>query len=162
MNNKNNPWSLVLKFLRQSWQQILVTHVIFMALGVVLFAPLIGFTGRLLLKLSGQTALADQDIAYFLLSPIGMLALILFAALLIGILAFEQAILIRIAISVMHGKSVRTVDALEYTALRIHSVFIVYRQTGNPGPAADITLSCCCSRDSSIPDERIRHQLLPD
>jgi glycerophosphoryl diester phosphodiesterase len=124
MNNTKISWTLALQYLRQSWQQVFVTHLIFTALGVVLFTPLLGFTGRLLLKLSGQTALADQDIAYFLLSPTGMLALILFAALLIGILAFEQAALMRIAISVMHGKPVATVDALGYTASRIQNMLM--------------------------------------
>ena len=162
MNNKSNPWSLVLKCLRQSWQQILVTHLIFMALGVVLFAPLIGFTGRLLLKLSGQTALADQDIAYFLLSPIGMLALILFAALLIGILAFEQAILMRIAISVMHGKSVRTVDALEYTASRIHNMFMFTGRLVIRILLLTLPFLAVAGGDSSVPDHRLRHKLLPD
>ena len=124
MNNTKTSWALALHYLRQSWQQVLVTHLIYTVLGLVVFTPLIGFTGRLLLKLSGQTALADQDIAYFLLSPTGMLALIVFAALLIGILAFEQATLMRIAISVMQGQSPGTVDALGFTASRVHNMFM--------------------------------------
>ncbi|MCK5360071.1 MAG: hypothetical protein KAJ95_05560, partial [Gammaproteobacteria bacterium] len=70
--NIKSTWIQTLKYLRQSWQQIFVTHLAYTALGIVLFTPLIGLTGRLLLKLSGQTALADQDIAYFLLSPTGL------------------------------------------------------------------------------------------
>lgn len=124
MINIKTPWTSALGNLRQSWQQILVTHFAFTALGVVLFTPLIGLIGRLLLKLSGQTALADQDIAYFLLSPLGMIALIVFSALLIGILAFEQAAMMRIAASVMHGQSVSTNDALMFTAAKVNRMFI--------------------------------------
>ena len=124
MSHVKSSWTLALGCLGQSWQQVLVAHLAYTALGIVLFAPLIGFTGRLLLKLSGQSALADQDIAYFLLSPFGMVALILFAALLIGILAFEQAALMRIAIGVMHGQRVGTVDALLYTAARVNKLFL--------------------------------------
>jgi glycerophosphoryl diester phosphodiesterase len=124
MIKTKTSWTLAFQYLRQSWQQVLVTHLIYTVLGFVVFTPLIGFTGRLLLKLSGQTALADQDIAYFLLSPTGMLALIVFAALLVGILAFEQATLMRIAISVMQGQSPGTVDALGFTASRVHNMFM--------------------------------------
>jgi hypothetical protein len=45
------PWAQTLKYLRQSWQQVFVTHLAYTALGVVLFTPLIGLSGRLLLKL---------------------------------------------------------------------------------------------------------------
>ncbi|MFW2438642.1 MAG: glycerophosphodiester phosphodiesterase family protein [Arenicellales bacterium] len=123
MNSVLNAWKQVLGYLHQSWQQVFITHLAYSALGIVLFAPLIGLTGRLLLKLSGQTALADQDIAYFLLSPVGMIVLILFAALLIAILAFEQAALMRIAVGVMNGKQVGTVDALIFTAARLKKLF---------------------------------------
>ena len=124
MNKIKTPWASALGNLRQSWQQILVTHFAFTALGLVLFAPLIGLIGRLLLKLSGQTALADQDIAYFLLSPLGMFALIAFSALLIGILAFEQAAMMRIAASVVRGQTVSTNDALRFTAAKVNRTFV--------------------------------------
>lgn len=124
MNNAKHSWILALQHLRQSWRQVLVAHLAFTALGVVLFAPLIGFTGQLLLRLSGQPALADQDIAYFLLSPFGLLALILIAALLIGIMAFEQAALMRIAVGVMHRQRVSTVEALLYAAARVNKTFL--------------------------------------
>jgi len=124
MNKIKTPWASALGNLRQSWQQILVTHFAFTALGLVLFAPLIGLIGRLLLKLSGQTALADQDIAYFLLSPLGMFALIVFSALLIGILAFEQAAMMRIAASVVRGQTVSTNDALRFTAAKVNRTFV--------------------------------------
>ena len=75
MNRVKRLWRQILEHLGQSWKQLLLVHLIFTALGVALFTPLIGATGRLLLRLSDQPALADQDIAYFLLSPLGMLAL---------------------------------------------------------------------------------------
>ena len=124
MNNVRNLWMLALEHLRRSWLQVFVAHLAFTALGVVLFAPLVGLVSQLLLRFSGQPALADQDIAYFLLSPPGMLALMLFAALLIVILAFEQAALMRIAISVMHKRHVGTVEALWYPTLRLHKMFL--------------------------------------
>ena len=98
MTNRILPiWKQVLEIQRRGMGQILTTHLAYAALGLVLFAPLAGIIGRLLLRLSGQPALADQDIAWFLLSPFGMVTLILFTALLITILSFEQASLMAIS-----------------------------------------------------------------
>ena len=118
MDTAVNVWIPTLECLRRSWREIFGIHLAFTALGIVLFAPLIGLTGRLLLRLSGQPALADQDIAYFLLSPLGIAALIVFAALLIVILALEMAALMWTAAHVMKGRRIGTVDALLYTAAR--------------------------------------------
>jgi glycerophosphoryl diester phosphodiesterase len=119
-----NSWAQILKYLHQSWHQMFVTHLAYTALGIVLFTPLIGLSGRLLLKLSGQTALADQDIAYFLLSPVGMVVLIVLAARLFTIIAVEQAALIRIARGIMSGQEVGTVDALVFTTVRLKKLFL--------------------------------------
>ena len=93
----------VLGSTRKSMRPIFATHLAYAALGVVLFVPLMDILGRLLLRFSGQPALADQDIAWFLLTPFGMAALILFAALLIGVLAFEQASLMMIGAGAAQG-----------------------------------------------------------
>ena len=58
---------------------------------VILLAPLTGVVGRLALALSGNAAVADQDIARFLLSPVGLGALILIGALTVLVLLLEQA-----------------------------------------------------------------------
>ncbi len=124
MYNLNQLWRQTLRYIRQAWRQLFFCHLAFVAMGVVLFTPLIGLTGRLLLQLSGKPALADQDIAYFLLTPAGWFALILFAALLVGIMAFEQASLMRIAMGAMCQQRISTVDALIYTASRAQKVFL--------------------------------------
>jgi glycerophosphoryl diester phosphodiesterase len=117
-------WRQALQRITQSWRQVLLTHFVFTALSVVLFVPLVGLTGRLLLNLSGQTVLADQDIAYFLLSPAGLIVLIIFAALLIAVLAFEQAAIMHIALASMQGKRLSPFDALLYTATRAHKLWL--------------------------------------
>lgn len=122
--NVRAMWVSTLEHLRLSWRQVLATHLAYTAIGIVIFTPLIGLTGRLLLRLSDQPALADQDIAYFLLSPFGMLALILFAALLITILAFEQAALMRIGIGLIHGRRVSTLEAVWFIVARVSRLFL--------------------------------------
>jgi len=124
MQNITTTWQQIFGRISQSWQQVLVTHLLYTGLGIILFAPLLGLTGRLLLKLSGETALADQDIAHFLLSPAGLIALIIFAALLITILAFEQATLMRIVLGPKNGPQTGPIYALLHTASRAHALWL--------------------------------------
>ena len=123
MHNVKNMWLFALAHLRRSRRQVFAVHLLFTALVFVLFAPLVGFVGQLLIRFSGQTALADQDIAYFLLSPPGMLALILFAALLIGIMALEQAALMRLAASELRGQRLGWAEAVIFSFARLNRIF---------------------------------------
>jgi glycerophosphoryl diester phosphodiesterase len=119
----NSTWKSSLQRLRQDWQAVFTTHLAYTALGIILFAPLISILGRLLLGLSDQPALADQDIAWFLLSPAGITALILLAALMIAILGFEQASLMTLGAARSQGLHPDTLGALRHTATRAHSIF---------------------------------------
>ena len=117
-------WRAALEILRKNIGQIFTTHLAYIALGVILFTPLIGMLGHLLLHLSGKTALSDLDIAWFLLSPLGMAALILMAALLIAILAFEQASLMAISAGAVRDLHIGTLQALRFTARRAVRIFL--------------------------------------
>ena len=55
--------------LRANMLSILIIHLVFITLGFILFTPLLGGLGRLLLSFSSQEVLADTDIIFFLLSP---------------------------------------------------------------------------------------------
>ena len=112
----------VLQPLRRTWQQVFMTHLAYTVLGFLLLAPLVGLVGRLLLQLSGRTAVADLDIAYFLLSPLGAASLILIAALLIAILALESASLMAIGAATARGRHLGTIGALRFAAVRAASI----------------------------------------
>jgi glycerophosphoryl diester phosphodiesterase len=116
-------WKTSLHRLRLDWQQVFTTHLAYAVLGFVIFAPLFGLLGRLLLKLSDKPALADQDIAWFLLSPSGMVALVLLTALLITIAGFEQATLMTLGAGKAQGVHLGTVNALRFTAAYAHLIF---------------------------------------
>ncbi len=111
-------WRALLQRLGRTWQQVFTTHLAYTALGFVLLVPLVTLVGRLLLKLSGRTALADQDIAYFLLSPLGVSSLVLMAGLLIAIFALECASLMAIAAAIGRGRYLGTIGALRFAVLR--------------------------------------------
>ncbi|MGB5177406.1 MAG: glycerophosphodiester phosphodiesterase [Gammaproteobacteria bacterium] len=116
-------WKGSLQRLRQDWQAVFSVHLAYSALGIILFTPLLAVTGRLLLGLSEQPALADQDIAWFLLSPPGIAALVLLAGLSIAILGFEQASLMAMGAVRAQGLHIGTVTALRFTVARARSIF---------------------------------------
>ncbi len=113
----------VLKVLRKGIGKIFAIHLAYVALGVILFTPLVGIVGKLLLQLSGKTMLSDQDIIYFLLTPSGIAALILFAALLITIMAFEQASMMAVCGCSLKGLHTGVMQPLYFTARRAAKIF---------------------------------------
>ncbi len=116
-------WSETLGDLIRTWREVFLVHLVFTAFGFMLFSPLLGLIGRLLLSLSGRPALYDQDLAYFLLSPVGILSLILMAALLVVILVVEQAALMRLAVGVKYQQRVNVTDALFFALAKLGRLF---------------------------------------
>jgi glycerophosphoryl diester phosphodiesterase len=114
----------VSRVLRKSIGQIFITHLAYVALGLALFTPLVGIIGQFLLSLSGQSVLSDLDIAYFFLTPFGMVALILFAALLMTILVFELASLMAISAGSVQGLHIGIMSSLYFTARRARRIFL--------------------------------------
>jgi len=117
-------WKEIFAILRKNLGQILAIHVAYIALGVILFTPLAGILGQFLLSFSGQTMLSDLDIAYFFLTPPGVVALILFASLTITILVFEQASLMALCCAILKGQNISLLRLLLFTAHRIRKIFM--------------------------------------
>jgi glycerophosphoryl diester phosphodiesterase len=117
-------WRDVLAVLRKEYRLIFTIHLVYVALGFVLFSPLTGLIGQLLLGLSGQSVLSDLDIAYFLFTPVGMLALTLFAALIITILIFEQTSLMVVCAAAIQGQHLPLMPVLTYTAGQSKRIFL--------------------------------------
>jgi len=90
-------WRTVALRLRPVWRGMLAVNAVYTVLGLVLLAPLPGIVFRLLLSLSGETALSDQEIALFLLTPWGIAALTLAAGVLVAVAALTQASLLYLA-----------------------------------------------------------------
>jgi len=62
MKSAKKTWLDVWHMFRHSWKQAFLIHVVFTALGFLLFSPLLAVIGGLLIRMSGQSALDDQDI----------------------------------------------------------------------------------------------------
>ena len=114
-------WGGVLQRLKTAWRPLLAVNLVYAALGIVLLAPLPGIVTRLLVRLSGNTALADQEIARFLLTPFGIASLVLVVAIIIAIAALAQASMMFIGAR-PEGESDLTRDALLFSAAKAPSV----------------------------------------
>jgi glycerophosphoryl diester phosphodiesterase len=114
----------VWRVLRKSIGQIFTAHLVYMALGVALFTPLIGIIGQFLLSLSGQSVLSDLDIAYFFLTPFGMVAVIFFVALLMTIFVFELVSLVAISAGSIQGLRIGIMSSLHFTIRRARKIFL--------------------------------------
>ncbi|MBK1632493.1 hypothetical protein CKO31_17445 [Thiohalocapsa halophila] len=90
-------WRTMVLRLHPVWRGMLAVNAVYAVLGLVLLAPLPGIVFRLLLALSGETALSDQEIALFLVTPWGIAALILAATVLVAVAALTQASLLYLA-----------------------------------------------------------------
>jgi glycerophosphoryl diester phosphodiesterase len=116
-------WQEAFSILRRAWAQIVAIHLAYICLGLVLFSPITGLLGQCLLRISGKTVLSDLDIAYFFLTPLGGLALLLFSALLLAIIIFEQASIMAVCQAVLHKKRLAFIPALRFTLQRIHRIY---------------------------------------
>lgn len=108
-------WREVNRRLRVAWLPFLGIHLAYTAFGLAILAPLTGLTVRTLLALGGKTAVADQDIAWFLLSPLGVASLVLVAGLLVAIAAVEQVAMLVVAAQVAAGRPLRSMAALKFS-----------------------------------------------
>ncbi|MXU66509.1 glycerophosphodiester phosphodiesterase [Oceanomicrobium pacificus] len=88
-----NLWKAAFLRCLGEWRQVLVIYLGFVLLGTILLWPLFGALVQFGISLSGQSAVADQDIARFLLSPVGFAGLVVIAALGIAFAALATAAL---------------------------------------------------------------------
>ncbi len=109
-------WGVVARRLPAAFRPLLAVHVAYTLLGLAILTPLVGLVVRTLLGLGGNAAVADQDIAWFLLSPLGMASLVLVAGLLIAIVAVEQAAMMGIAAASADGARPGWRAALRFAA----------------------------------------------
>ncbi|NNK93707.1 MAG: glycerophosphodiester phosphodiesterase [Desulfobacterales bacterium] len=109
--------------LSKSLGRIFLIHLVYIALGILLFAPLFGVLTRLILYFAGRPMIADIDILFFLLSPLGMASLILFGALFIAISIFEQASMMILCAATAQEISCSAKQAIYYTWKRTKEIF---------------------------------------
>ncbi len=109
--------------LQSLWKRLLMTDLLFKGIAFVLLTPVVSLLFRGFLGLSGQTILADEDIAHFLLNPIGWITLIIVGTAIVGILALEQSVLMAISLADAHERRLSVWDSLQFVGQRGIGVF---------------------------------------
>ena len=122
-----------LRDLASGWRRLAQVDLLYKAVAFVLLTPLTGLLLRYLISRTGNAAVADVDIALFLFTTrSGALALVLVSALVLAIVAVEQACLMTIALGSLRGRNLGLRDAFfrasthAFAVLRL-TFFIVLR-----------------------------------
>ncbi len=98
----------------QSWKVLALTDVAYKIIAFIVLTPLVGVLFRTLISLSGRSVLADQDILFFFLGPIGWLCFVVVGGLWLGVAALEQAALMGILAAAATAKRLTVLDALKF------------------------------------------------
>ena len=105
-----------------NWRQFLAIHLAVNILIFVFLAPAAALLLRLVIMLSGDAALSDEDILFFILSPVGLVSFIVLVSAFSIIIFLEYAALITAAWYSEQGKSVsvrRILTNLAFQAPRL-------------------------------------------
>jgi glycerophosphoryl diester phosphodiesterase len=95
---------MILETFRNNWKSYLGIHLAVNMLSLAVLTPLATLMIGWLILFSGQTALKDEDILFFALSPTGSVALLLIAAIFTTIVIFEQAAMILVSHLAIQGE----------------------------------------------------------
>jgi glycerophosphoryl diester phosphodiesterase len=116
-----------LRSFRKQWLPLLQTDLLYKAIAFAILTPLIGVLFRLLLARSGSAGVADVDIAlFFFTTRPGFVALILVSALVIAVVALEQACLMTLGLGHERNVRLRVRDGFAHGATK---AFAILRMT---------------------------------
>ncbi|WP_168201237.1 glycerophosphodiester phosphodiesterase family protein [Qingshengfaniella alkalisoli] len=95
---------IIKDYLTHIWKArwpLLATHALLTGVTVALISPLLGLTIRIAVERSGQPVLADQDIAMFLLTPVGFIGAVVVGSIMLALAVLEVSVMM----SVLHARA---------------------------------------------------------
>ncbi|MEA1951986.1 MAG: glycerophosphodiester phosphodiesterase, partial [Planctomycetota bacterium] len=110
---------------RRSWKDLALTDIAYKIIAFVTLTPLVGILFRVLVSISGKSVLADQDILYFFLGPVGWICFVVVGGIWLGIVALEQAALLGILSAAAAGKRLGVLGALHFALAAARPVILV-------------------------------------
>ncbi len=125
MNSHRPVVNHVVSDFRHCWKQLALTDALYKVAAFILLTPLVGILFRVLLAVSGTTVLADQDILFFFLGPLGWLCCIVVGGLWLAIVALEQAALMAVLCAWQKDQRISMVAALRFALLNAWPVLQV-------------------------------------
>ena len=103
-------------------RRLLGTDLVFKLLAFAVLTPLVGLALEAGIAASGGPVLADMEILFFVLRPLGLCVLLAVAALAIAIVALEQSCLMAIAMGAAQGAQLRSGQVLRFALSRTRPV----------------------------------------
>jgi glycerophosphoryl diester phosphodiesterase len=111
--------------LKATWPQLAITDILYKVVGFVILTPLTAALVRVVVSMSGRTVLADQEILFFFMRPLGWVSLILIGGITLAIIGLEQAALMSIVLGERLRLQVDFWKALVFVAGRAWAVLQV-------------------------------------
>ncbi len=107
----------------RDWRTFAGVEVLVAAVTFIVITPMSGALLRMLVSLSGSSAVTDADIAFFfLVTKSGLAALLLLVATSLGIAIFGQACLMAVGLALARGSRIRVRDAVMHGVARAASI----------------------------------------
>jgi len=132
----------IINTLRRSFLPLILTSVFYRIIAFTLLTPLVSGYAGLFFARSGRLVIANEEIAEYLLQPIGFVALLVIAACSLTLTALEQACLMALLIQedIKDTRS-RVIGAIRYALQRIIAIHklalrIVFRAILTSAPFA--------------------------
>jgi glycerophosphoryl diester phosphodiesterase len=111
--------------IRLRWRQVLLTGIAYKLLAFVLLTPIVSLAFRWFVDSSGRQVLADQDILFFFVSPVGGICLITVGGLWLAIAALEQAALLNVLSDRESEGLTRMPEAIGFALSQSPRVFVL-------------------------------------
>ncbi len=123
MKKEHTLWQQVITVVRHRKQVLTLIHLFYSLLGVMLFVPLLGIVGKAMMKFSGVDVLTDMQIASFVFSPLGAVSALIFFALAITIIVFEQASMQAVAVAKEEETHITAVSTIAFALKHAQKIF---------------------------------------
>jgi len=124
LDNNKSMWRNVFDIVSQRKQSLTLIHLFYTILGFMIFVPLVGFIGQLMLKLSGNEVLSDMQIAGFIFSPLGFVSFLIIFALSVTIIIFEQASMQAVAVAKLKEEHISAVSSISFALGHVQKIFL--------------------------------------
>jgi glycerophosphoryl diester phosphodiesterase len=103
------------KTLRENWMLLGVYYLVFQAIALLILVPLGNWIVTRLIATSGRMALGNEHLAAFLVSPTGVITVVIFCTIFLALEFAQYTGLVWIAGGGIHGREISAVGALRET-----------------------------------------------
>ena len=87
----NSILAKTIRDIGRHWRTLFLTHLLYTAIATMLLTPVVSLLFHVFIRFSGKSVLADQDMLFFLLDPVGWIGMVTVGTLWLAIIVLGQA-----------------------------------------------------------------------